>query len=120
MDAKATTGIGNVLDVRDFRNCVVSIATASSANMTIKCQGAIGDTNPTFTSAASATNAWDYVQIVDLQNGSAVDGDTGVVLTGTDDCRQFEINVNSLDYVTFNVTALAAGSVTIKAVVTDD
>jgi uncharacterized protein (DUF1786 family) len=30
LDAKAATGIGNVIDVRDFRNCVVKIGTASS------------------------------------------------------------------------------------------
>lgn len=58
--------------------------------------------------------------MVDLQNGAAVDGDTGFVVTGTDDFRQFEINVNSLDYICFRVTARSAGSVTVSCVVTDN
>lgn len=125
LDAKATTGIGNTVDVRDFRNCIVKIGTASSANLTVKAQGAVAsaatpNTPPTFSSAQSVSNHWDYVQMVDLEDGSAVDGDTGFVVTGTDDFRQFEMNINSLDYINFNVTARSAGSVTVEIVVTDN
>lgn len=125
LDAKATTGIGNTIDVRDFRNCIVKIGTASSANLTVKAQGAVAssatpNTPPTFSSAQSVSNHWDYVQMVDLQNGAAVDWDTGFVVTGTDDFRQFEMNINSLDYINFNVTARSAGSVTVEIVVTDN
>ena len=78
LDAKATTGIGNTIDVRDFRNCIVKIGTASSANLTVKAQGAVAsaatpNTPPTFSSAQSVSNHWDYVQMVDLQNGAVVD-----------------------------------------------
>lgn len=58
--------------------------------------------------------------MVDLEDGSAIDGDTGFVVAGTDDFRQFEININSLDYLAFTVTARSAGSVTIEVVVTDN
>ncbi len=124
-NAKATTGTSSVIDVRDFRNCVVKIGTATSANLTVKAQWAVASastttTPPTFSSAQSVSNHWDYIQMVDLQNGAAVDGDTGFVVTGTDDFRQFEINVNSLDYIAFTVTARSAGSVTIDIVVTDN
>lgn len=125
LDAKATTGIGNTIDVRDFRNCIVKIGTASSANLTVKAQGSVAsaatpDTPPTFSSAQSVTNHWDYVQMVDLEDGNPVDGDVGFVVTGTDDFRQFEMNINSLDYINFNVTARSAGSVTVEIVVTDN
>lgn len=125
LDAKAATGIGRIIDVRDFRNCVVKIGTASSANLTCKAQGyvcsaATPDTIPDFAAAQTVANNWDYIQMVDLQNGAAVDGDTGFVVTGTDDFRQFEINVNSLDYICFRVTARSAGSVTVSCVVTDN
>lgn len=124
-DAQATTGTSNTIDVRDFRNAVVKIGTASSANLTVKCQWAVASsatdtTPPTFSSAQSVANHWDYVQMVDLEDGSAIDGDTGFVVAGTDDFRQFEININSLDYLAFTVTARSAGSVTIEVVVTDN
>jgi hypothetical protein len=118
MSAKGATGIGNVINVRDFRNCVVKIGTASSANMTIKAQGAISSINseftaPDFASAQSVSNNWDYIQMIDLNDGSQITGDTGIVLTGTDDFRLFEININGLDYITFNITARSAGTATI-------
>lgn len=125
LDAKAATGIGNTIDVRDFRNCVVKIGTATSANLTVKAQGAVAsastpNTPPTFSTAQSVANHWDYVQMIDLQDGNPVNGDTGFVVTGTDDFRQFEININSLDYINFSVTARSAGSVTVSVVLTDN
>lgn len=118
MSAKGATGIGNVIPVGDYRNCVVKIGTASSANMTIKAQGAIASINaentpPAFGSAQSVSNNWDYVQMIDLNDGSAITGDTGLVLTGTDDFRLFEININGLDFISFVITARSAGTATI-------
>jgi hypothetical protein len=118
MSAKGTTGIGNIIPVGDFRNCVVKIGTASSANMTIKAQGAVSSINaeytpPAFGSSPSVSNNWDYVQMVDLNDGTPYSGDTGMVLTGTDDFRLFEININGLDFISFVITAVSAGTATI-------
>lgn len=78
LDAQAATGTGRVIDVRDFRNCVVKIGTASSANLTVKCQGAIAsaatpNTPPDFSAAQSVSNHWDYIQMVDLNTGDQTD-----------------------------------------------
>lgn len=118
LSAKGATGIGNTIPVRDFRNCIVKIGTASSANLTVKAQGAVASpatdyTAPDFAAAQTVANHWDYIQMIDLQNGAPVNGDDGFVVTGTDDFRQFEININSLDFINFVVTARSAGSVTI-------
>ena len=82
--------------------------------MTIKFQGAIigrdGEAAPDFGSAQSTTNRWDYIQVVDLQSGSQIDGDTGLVLSGTDDHRVLEFNTNHLDYVSVQVSAYSAGT----------
>tara|TARA_Y100000310_G_scaffold121659_1_gene120403 strand:+ start:1119 stop:1499 length:381 start_codon:yes stop_codon:yes gene_type:complete len=112
--AQAATGESNAIFSRDFRNAVVSIDTTGSANMTIKFQGAIigrdGEAAPDFGSAQSTTNRWDYIQVVDLQSGSQIDGDTGLVLSGTDDHRVLEFNTNHLDYVSVQVSAYSAGT----------
>jgi len=120
LDAKATTGIGTTLDVRDFTHVVLSLATASSANLTVKVQGAVAqpttpNTPPTFSSAQSVTNTWDYVQCIDQEDGASIEGDTGVSMAGTDDFRILIINTQALDYINCNVTARAAGSVTVYA-----
>ena len=118
MSAKGTTGIGNTINVRDFRNAVVKIGTASNANCTIKAVWAVADpitgfTAPDFAASQSVANNWDYVQMVDLNSGTAIAGDTGMVCTWTDDFRLFEVNINGLDFLIFNITAVSAGTVTI-------
>mgnify|MGYP003394289385 CR=1 FL=1 len=115
LSAKAATGVDNTLLVSDYETITVSFATANSGSMTVKCAGSLSETSPTWTSAQSVSNMYDFIQMVDLNDGSTLDGDTGVVLTGTDDFRQFEINVNGLKWLTFRVTAWAAGNVTVKA-----
>lgn len=120
LDAKWATGVGNTIMCRDFRNAVVTIATASSANLTCKCVWAVWESAPTFTSAQSVSNMYDYLQMVDLNDGSTITWDTWFVVTGTDDFRQFEININSIDYINFNVTARSAGTVTVNVVLTDN
>lgn len=121
MSAKATTGVGSFIDVKDFRNVVVSIATTGSANFTVKCQGGIGDDCPAFASSASPTNAWDYLELATLADSSApVRGATGVVASGTDICKLYEVNINGVDWLTFNITAISAGSITIKVTCVDN
>lgn len=127
-NAQATTGTSTaVLDVSDFRDVVLSIATASSANLTLKIQGALGVIGtsadaklgeyvaPDFSSSATATNTWAYLQSVDLNTGSPITGATGVVYTGTDSVYLLEVNTNEIDYLCLTVTARSAGSVTVKA-----
>src|SRR5437868_4484828 len=109
LSAKAATGIDNVMLVEDYDSVVVSFATANSGSMTVKCAGSLQTDSPTFTNAQSVSNMYDFIEMVDLQSGAAIDGDTGVVLTGTDDFRLFEINTNGLRWLTFRVTAWAAG-----------
>lgn len=50
--------------------------------------------------------------MVDLNDGTPVTGSTGVAATGSDIAKLYEINVNGLDFVTLQVTARSAGSVT--------
>lgn len=121
-DAKATTGQSSVvLDVSDFRNVVLSVATTGSADLTLKIQGGLALSDgrgqyipPTFSSSASPSNPWDYLQSVNLNNGDDIDGDTGIVYTGTDSVELLEVNTNVIDYITVVVTAHSAGSVTVR------
>lgn len=120
MNAKDATGIGNYIDVSDYQHAKVSIATASSANLTIKCQGSIEDASPDFSSAQSAANMWDYIDMVDDQNNTSIDGDTGIAFAGTDDVRMLEVNVNGLKWLSFRITARSAGSATVKCKLFND
>ena len=120
LDAKAATGIGKVIVCSDHVNIIIAIASASSGSMTIKCKGSIGNVKPDFTAAASPSNMWSTIQLVDLADGVAVNGDDGMVLPGTDDVRLFEVNTNDLDYLTLDITAWAAGAATAVARLCDN
>ncbi len=112
--AQATTGTGVAMKATDWQNILITLSSQSSANFTIKFQGSQSETCPDFSAAQSATNEWDYIQVKDYQNNSAIDGDTGVAFAGTDDVRMFEFNTNGLTWVSATITARSAGSVNCK------
>ena len=123
MEAKAATGVGNYIEVSDYRHAVVFIDFAGTANMTIKCVGSIGagdettivteNASPDATAAQSGTNSYEFIQMVDLQDGSPVDGDTGIVVVA-DDHRMLSINVDGLKWLNFRITARSGGNATVK------
>lgn len=123
LDAKGATGAGTNVYVRDFRNAIFFVATDGGADaaLTIKFQGSIGkgistanrEESPAFGSAQSVTNQWDYIEVIDLEDGSAIDGDTGISVAGADDYRMFEAQINGLDWLNVSVTARTEGEVTV-------
>lgn len=116
VSALATATEGKTINCVDFRHATISLGTASSANMTIKFIGGLGDTAPDFSSAASATNRWEYIDFALTNNAGVItDGDTGIVFSGTDDNKLLSLNVDGLDWFCISVTARSAGSVTAEA-----
>ena|SRR3990167_5172345 len=102
--------------VTDHKVCVLSIYGSASANLKVFVKGFVGDTRPDFTVATGERAAkaayWDYVEVVDLEDGAAIDGDTGVNLSGNV-IRNVEVNVNALDWLSVHSTAVVAGTVTV-------
>lgn len=113
LDGADSTGWGTTIDVRGFRHIILQFGTTNSTNATTKFAGSVSETAPTFSSAASPTNHWDYVGSYDLEDGAFIDGDTGIALTGTDDVRNLLINVEGLEWLNCNVTAYSAGNITV-------
>jgi len=113
-NAKAATGTGNAFLVEDFKTIVFSYGTAATSTLTLKFQGSISDTCPDFSASQSVTNHWDYVDVIDLQSGSSIDGDTGIGVTASSDFRLFEANGGGLKWICATITALTGGSATLK------
>jgi len=111
---------GKTISIQDYKVVVLAFNTAASAAFVIKVQGSSAQTAPDFNAAASATNRWDYVQSVDLNSGSGVAGDTGITLTGTDDNRLLEANINGLNYLTVEVSSWTVGTMNLKAQIYDN
>lgn len=113
LDAAAATGAGSAMDIAAFRHLVLSVITSGNANFTLKIQGSLATTQPTWTSAATPANNWQYVQAIDLADQSVVNGATGVAATGTDINRQLEVNTNGLRWLNVIITAYSAGAITV-------
>ena len=99
---------GEPVLVSDFKDKQATISCAgfgSGDTATVKCQGSNKETPPDFDAAKTESNEWDYVQMIDLEDGSTVDGDTGVTFSDSNDLRKFAINVDGLRWITFNITA---------------
>jgi hypothetical protein len=51
---------------------------------------------------------WDFIEVVDLEDGTAIDGDTGVAVATADDYRLFSANIDGMRWINARVTARTA------------
>lgn len=112
--ASANGLIGSVtVKARDFRHANVCITASGGFAGTVKIYGSIQEPKPTLTSAASATNAYSPLQVINLDTAATTNGSTGLVFTGvgTDGTTTYEINVNLQQWVGIVVSNYSAGSV---------
>ena len=120
-----------IMDVSDWRNVIISVSTSGSFNGTFKIAGSLGkpvvlpsdktsEDTPTFGATISASNPYSFLQIINLDTAAAINGATGVTSAGTDLQNTYEINVNGVKYITLVFTAWTAGTVTVKALTTDN
>lgn len=96
---------GKAIYVGDWRHNIIHLTFSSTPTMTVKIQGSITLDAPDFNAAQAITNKWDYIEVIDLEDGSAIDGDTGIACSGTADNRVFEVNINGLSWITVVITS---------------
>ena len=112
-DAQATNAVSDPENVDNYQHLVVAIDSAGSAALRVQILGSIQDTPPDFSAAQAADNQYEALQLKDLQSGASLDGDTGLLLSGTDDHRLFEVNTNQVKWVAAKVSSRTAGTVTV-------
>ena len=115
--------------VTDFRNVTFSVIPSTDYAGKIKFMGAIKkrDTdNPVAFAGGTdqgapegtATDPWMYIDVNDLEDGASIDGDTGLVFSGTGTIRMVEMNTNALDGIAVFITDRTAGTVTVICMLT--
>jgi len=110
--------IGTDISTKGFKNCIIEISSVWASSFTIKAQGAmwigtLWDTKPDFSSAKTTSNPWDYIEMIDLEDGTAIDWDTGVAFSAAD-VRLFELNVNAIDFINLDITTWVSWAVTAR------
>lgn len=118
-EATGTT-TGNAFLVKDLRHVVFAVDTEPNTTTTVQFVGTILNTVPDPTATQSATNQWDYIQVVDLEDGSSLDGDTGFVLVAGEDHKMLEANVNLLTWIVPIITTQDSGTTTVQIVGAND
>lgn len=120
LNAAAADGAGNAQLVADYRHLELVLGTTGTANLTVRVQVSNQETPPDWEAAQSPTNQWEYAQLKDLEDGSSIDGDTGVAFAAADANRQFEVNTNRVRWINGIVSSYVAGAATLKLLAAKD
>lgn len=102
-------------NVKDYIIICPDIGYNATYAGTVKVKGTFENSaaDVDFTAAQSPTNKWFYVNMKEYIDDTLVKGDDGIVVTaGSAGCRGFEIDVNLLTYICFEVSAYTAGNAT--------
>lgn len=118
MTLQSTAVAGDAMLVKDYQHLVVLLATGSVGSgdsVTVKFQGSLEDAPPTWDSAKSESNRWENIQVVDLEDGSSIDGATGITISDANAVRMLEINTNGLTWLNAILSAITGTvGVTVK------
>lgn len=116
LSAATANGVGNtVSNANDFQNLQLSVASASTADLTLRIQGSTQALAPDFSSAAAVGNQWDYVGFYDYNTATFTSGNTGLVFTGTDLFPNLLVNVDGLRWLNCEISGYVAGELTVSA-----
>lgn len=85
-----------------------------AASADVRFVGSLDSDCPDFLSSKSHANSYDYLDVIDGEDASSIDGDTGFSFTGSDDHRIFYIDKpRTLNWVGAIIENFASGSFTI-------
>lgn len=118
-----------ILMVSEFRNIVIQVGTSGTATVNLRVAGSLGKPSssyakvngprydfPNFAATVIPANNYTFLQVIDLVDASAVNGGTGLAVTGTDIAKQYEVNINANKYLTVFPATWSAGAITVKAI----
>ena len=94
-----------------FRNIVCTVLPNTTPSYKLYFMKSDQVAEPDFAAPVSATNLIEYVEVIDLNDGSAIDGTTGVTISATT-LRSFEWNNNTAKWVGIIVNTYATGNLT--------
>lgn len=113
LSAVVANGAGVALNVSDYEDVVIQVATSGSTTATIKFAVSYSLVKPNFAIAPSATNQYTFVQITDVSTeASPIVGATGIVIAGTDIVKAYFTNTEFIRWICPIVSGYNAGTIT--------
>jgi len=111
---------GDAQLVEDYRHIVIAVATDGDASLTVQFKASISEDEPNWGQPQAIDNKWDYVQVVNLNDRTSPDGDTGFSVSGSDDMVLYEVNTNLLRWFNAEVNNHSSGSVDVDLIARDN
>lgn len=123
-----------IVAIKDYVNAILQLSTSGTATTTLKVAGSLGKPENqanfgpgsgrkdlvNFGATVSPSNAYGFLQVIDLDTGAAVNGATGLVVAGTDVHKLYEININAASQLTVFPISWTQGAITLTLLVTNN
>jgi hypothetical protein len=113
-----------VIFCEDFMNAMITVITSGTATLNflvvgsdgrlLEDVGTRGTDRPNFGGTINKTNPYQNIQIINQDTGAAVNGVTGIAVTGTDINIRYELNINGIKYFTLIPNTYTQGVITVK------
>jgi hypothetical protein len=110
--AKAANGIGNPCNGVDWDKFLITLDSTAASTWTVKFQISGQEAMPDFDAAASDTNKWSYVDIIDTLDGASVDGGTGFPVAAGTVHKTLLLNSEACVWLNAIVSGYTGGGVT--------
>lgn len=98
---------GKAIFIGGYSHHELSLDFSDTGVMTVKVQIS-GQEDVDFNAVQADGNDWDYAEVIDLEDGAAIDGDTGIAVAA-DDHRKVELNINRAVMMTVRITSWTTG-----------
>ena len=105
---------GRVFDASQGRTFVYSFCGDATASAAVQFVGSIQNTQPDFYAAKLNTNRYDAIDVYGLQNGTSIDGDTGITINASADCTQYQAFGTNLKWISAIVTSFGEGYIDLQ------
>lgn len=108
----ATIASGGNIDIKQYMHNIITVVGSNTASFTIKFKASTQE-DVNFSQAASATNRWAYVELVNLADRTDIKkGSVGVVVT-SDGVSMYEANINGCAKITAEVSTYTSGKASV-------
>lgn len=112
-DSKAADGVGLVFFSSDYSKVELNLDTIADTDGTIKFYVSDAEFNPDFSAAQDEDNAFYPAQVVDIEDMTPIDGDTGITPAGIVH-KKLILNVNGARWVNAIISGMSSGAYTLK------
>ena len=114
LDWATSTAESVAYPISDYESMMLTLATDNNWECTIKVVWSFQTEKPDFSQSADVDNQWSYISIRDLEDGTNIDGTTGITLSWTDVVASYLVNTPWLRWIGVVISSYTAWDITVS------